>query len=691
MRKVAVLIFFLFLAVFSGVALLGCGGGNNSTTTPNPIASVNVIPSSLSLTPGQVAAVTARPLDADGNATFANSVTFASANTALVQVAKNGLVCAGSWDSLDSPVVCTPAASPVGQTTITATADMVTSAAVPVFVHVVIDNITVSPTAVDCRSQDDTQQFTATVFGGGNDITSTVGPITWSSSLTPQVTIDEDGLATAELPGRSNITASVGGTTSPAAPFTVCPPASISLHVSGAPDTSFSIATSANRDLAVDVVDTLGQTVTGLPIALVSSSPAVATVSVAISGSTVTLRATGAAPGTAILTAHCTPPACNPNTTLATYSNAVTATVTGTAGAGRVYATCTSTSAPCTTATSSGGTQTPLVPIDTSTNTAGTVVNLPNTPNSMVFSRDGTLMLLGSANGLMQVDAVTNGIADTITNAQGRVLAVSPDANRVAIFDGSANQLRILDRNASTVTSASFTGITGAAFTPDGFKLFLVAGNTLHVISDVSVPQAIPLSAAAADLTMVPGGSFLYLAGGAASSVTAHATCDNSPAVTAATPGDPSLIRTLPNGSRVLAVDSPGIDDVTVVPTFSGPCPYSLSSVVTSSDFGQGGFSARQLIILPDGSRAYVTSDLTSLLVYDVAGQTVTTIPLANGATAFNGGSTLTSSQVYVGGSDDAVHRIDVATGIDAQQIPVTNGQSPAVAFTPDLVGVRPR
>jgi outer membrane protein assembly factor BamB len=151
------------------------------------------------------------------------------------------------------------------------------------------------------------------------------------------------------------------------------------------------------------------------------------------------------------------------------------------------------------------------------------------------------------------------------------------------------------------------------------------------------------------------------------------------------------LIGTLPNGSRVLAVDSPGIDDVTVVPTFSGPCPYSLSSVVTSTDFGQGAFTARQLIILPDGSRAYVTSDLTSLLVYDVAGQTVAAIPLANGATAFTGGSTLTSSQVYVGGSDNAVHRIDVATGVDVQQIPVLNGDSPAVAFTPDLVGVRPR
>ena len=86
---------------------------------------------------------------------------------------------------------------------------------------------------------------------------------------------------------------------------------------------------------------------------------------------------------------------------------------------------------------------------------------------------------------------------------------------------------------------------------------------------------------------------------------------------------------------------------------------------------------------------------LPSLLVYDVTSQTVTSIPLANGAAAFTGGTILNSSQLYVGGSDNAVHRINVAASdpllADEQQIPVLNGQSTSVAFTPDLVGVRPR
>jgi hypothetical protein len=50
--------------------------------------------------------------------------------------------------------------------------------------------------------------------------------------------------------------------------------------------------------------------------------------------------------------------------------------------------------------------------------------------------------------------------------------------------------------------------------------------------------------------------------------------------------------------------------------------------------------------------------------------------------TTTTGGAMLDSSTVYVGGSDSNVHRIDVATGTDAQQIPV--------GFVPDLVAVRP-
>ena len=148
-------------------------------------------------------------------------------------------------------------------------------------------------------------------------------------------------------------------------------------------------------------------------------------------------------------------------------------------------------------------------------------------------------------------------------------------------------------------------------------------------------------------------------------------------------PSPGTLLASLPNGKATLAVDSPGIDVITPNTDLAG-CPPALSDTVVSNDFLQGPFTARQLIVLPDSSKAYVTSDLGMLLVYDVTnGKVLPPIPLAGGASAFTGGATLDSKSVYVGGSDNAVHRIDVASGTDAQQIPLS--------FKPDLVAVRPK
>ncbi|MGH9580596.1 MAG: Ig-like domain-containing protein, partial [Terriglobales bacterium] len=538
-----------------------------------------------------------------------------------------------------------------------------------------VDSIVVAPASVDCLSQDEMQQFTPQAFSGGNDVTATVGPFTWQSTSISQVTIDSDGLATAKLPGRSNIFASVAATNSTAVPFFVCPPAIITAHVPDLPDTTFTIAGTASQQLAADVVDTKGKTLTGVPLQWTSSLPAVATVD-----NNGLVR--GVIPGTTVVSASCTPPSCNPNTTLASHSNATVATVTGSTVPTAAFATCTSTADPCTTATSSG-TQTPLVSIGTSGDTIGTTLQLPNTPNSLVLSNDGLVAFLGSSGGLMIVNATNTTLDSTVTNAPGMALAANTTGSRVIISDIATSRVFILDRSANTLEILNIAGATRAAFTPDGFKAFILASNTLHVHSPQLTLRTIALGASAADLDILAGGSFVYLAGGAASALTAHATCDNSLAETLATPGTPSLVASLPDGNTVLAVDSPGIDVVSVVPDLTAGCPGLLADTVNQVDFGQGAFTALQMIVLADGSRAYVTSDLADVLVYDVAGGTTTNIPLVGGAVPTTGGATIDSTRVYVGGSDNAVHRIDVDTGTDSVQIPLT--------FTPDLVGVRPR
>jgi hypothetical protein len=187
----------------------------------------------------------------------------------------------------------------------------------------------------------------------------------------------------------------------------------------------------------------------------------------------------------------------------------------------------------------------------------------------------------------------------------------------------------------------------------------------------------------------LPNGPFAYFAGGAAgAAVTARAACDNSLDDSIATPGAPSFLGPLPNAGTVLAVDSPGIDVIKVTTTRVG-CPPPLSDTLTSVNIGVGPFTARQLIVLSDGSKAFVTSNLGQLLGLTTATATPFAIPLAGGASAFTGGATFDGAKLYVGGSDKFVHRIDVAGGSDAQQIGPSAGT--AFSFTPDLVAVRPK
>ena len=90
--------------------LAGCGG-HKSTTTNSAATSIAVTPASISLEPGQVGQISAQAVNSAGSAVVVKSITYASSNTAIADVAVNGAVCAGKWDSDATPVVCSPATS----------------------------------------------------------------------------------------------------------------------------------------------------------------------------------------------------------------------------------------------------------------------------------------------------------------------------------------------------------------------------------------------------------------------------------------------------------------------------------------------------------------------------------------------------------------------------------------------------
>lgn len=672
------------LAVVGLAALSACGGGSTSTTTTTTSSfTVSIIPTNASVEPGNrgVFAIQATVLDANGAIITNPTVTFSSSNTDMLSFANVGLACAGgstntvcacpgAWDDVTNPVVCRAGA--YGAVTVTATSSGVTSDPVTVYIHQHVDSVQVDTPLPTCVSQGQTRQFTAHAFSGGQDVTAAVGPFSWNTTQTQVATIDANGLATAVTPGQATIFALVGGfsgtsngpVTSVPVPFITCAVQSITLHLQNATDTSTTLNTGDLQTVVADVLDSRGEQLNTLALTYVGTQPTALTVA---GNAALNAALTGVAPGSSTVVAACTPPDCNIGMT-AVFSNAFVATVTGTANTTTVFAAST--------------TGTSLVPIDTSTNTAGTALTLPQTPNSLLLTPLGTTAYLGSANGLLSVDTTAATLAaTTVSNSiAGKVLAFSPDGVKVLIADTA--EVWVLDPGNNSAESFNLGGVTGGAFAVNAYKGFLAARTTLGVYSPGTTFRTLPLTAAANSVAFLPQSMYGYVSGGAPNAVTVRATCDNSLQGTLPSAASPSLIAALPNGTAVLAVDSPALDVISVSITGSGCLPAHSDSLRRVS-LGVGSFTPRQLIISPDSQHAFILSDLPRVLVYNVSDGSVGFIPLAGGASPLAGGITLDGTQLWVGGSDNNVHQLDVASLTDIAQV--------AVPFTPDLVAVRPK
>src|SRR5581483_1145798 len=212
-----------------------------------------------------------------------------SSNPAVLTIANNGLACAGTWDSLTNPLVCTAGAT--GTADVTAVAEGVTSPPVTVYVHQHITSIVIqkapnqSPTlSTLCYTRanpslgpgPESVVYEAFAFSGTADITSSVGPFTWqpvaiSGQVGNMITLAgpppgaplHQETATAGTPGSTLIFASASGVNSQPVRFTTCPVQSISISALGNPSTSFVVNSGTSTTLNATVTDILGMTLTG--------------------------------------------------------------------------------------------------------------------------------------------------------------------------------------------------------------------------------------------------------------------------------------------------------------------------------------------------------------------------------------------------------------------------------------------
>jgi trimeric autotransporter adhesin len=699
------------------LTLAGCG--TKAARTVNFAAPANIVLSpsnSASMDVGGILGFVAIPRNSI-NATIATPVSFQSSNTAVLTIASNGLACAGTWNSLSTPQICTP--GPVGTAQVTATAQGISSPPTTVYVHQHIQNVSITaipgqqlPNQQGCISKDQVFNYQASAFtlgpNGPVDITPTVGPFTWQTATLNVATLKVAAVAnpitgllpgqvqvTAHFPGVTPIVASVGGANSVPLLFNTCAVQSIQITIdNNAAIDQIVLVKGAGKTVGATVTDVAGIPITGAPLTWSSSNPASVTVS---SSGAITTPGVG---GASVI-ASCTPPTCNIGLTPLTPiypETALQVVVTPPAN---------STTPPSSTLFTSStgcgvleGCVTTLVPITIPANTVGNPVSLAATPNSLLFDRQGRTAYLGTnlgefgTKGLMVISGTGSANGNENKSAPGTVLAISPDGTKVIVSDtaDTPNQVFIVSGSGAGPTVAlNIPGATAAAFSPDNLKAFIVAGQTLYIYSALETLHSVPLGTTATDVAFLASGLAGYIVD--SNGVTFSPTCGAaSPTVgNTAAIGGASMIRPLPNalpsqnstsgGNELLVLAPPNADILTAAVSGtavlgSPGCPdprgfVTIANSVTSSvNFGQGNFTAKQLIVSPDGSRAYVlTNELGSVLVYNISDQTTSAVGLVNNATPLAAGLSPDGNALYVGASDGEIHVVDTPTGIDIQQI----------------------
>jgi len=494
-----------------------CNSGDSGPVV-GQVASITLAPTLAtvgeSLSFGQIGqGLSATAFDCKNNQVSVVKFTYATTNMAIADInPSTGAVCAGTWNrnsggGIGDYTTCT---SPATQTNIGAPAAYVTASgggavsnSIPIYIHPTVTSIvlgnptpgapgscsTVSDPGTDCCpantstvyspvpspyfqntciSQGKTAQLIARVYAYGgttpaDNITCQVGHLTFSMPTAPAVAqIDQNGVATANQPGSSLVAASVSSSSSAASAgfFSTCPPTSITLAVPGQTSTSATVNLNNAQPLVATVTDINKTVLTGISLEFESTTPQTAPAG----SSTIT----PVFPGTAAITAVCQPGTCNPapfsqigylGNGKPIQSNSVTLTTPGTSS----------------TVIFMASTQSQyILPMDFSTGLQSSQIKLPYVPNSMVISLDGSVLYLGSPQGLMTVATGTNSVTGPNLSLPGTVLAVSPDESTLVMTDPTRQTISLVQTASGNGVSTVIGGIgTRAVWSPDSQTVYV--------------------------------------------------------------------------------------------------------------------------------------------------------------------------------------------------------------------------
>ncbi|MEI9978053.1 MAG: hypothetical protein WDN23_03500 [Edaphobacter sp.] len=432
-----------------------------------------------------------------------------------------GHLCGGTWNrntggGIPDFTTCNPT-NKTGTVYVVASGDGASSNAIPIYVHPVVTSVVLGPLSTDCLHDPATncspaayatQQVSCTIDPGtgcctqpvtttaafasanscvsqgvtgqlaarayqnastteANNISCRVGNLSYTAQSASVVTIDQNGVATAQQPGSTVITANISNAGSSAGFFSTCPPTSITLSVPSitGPGTSSVVVNPNNtQPITATVMDKNGTTLTGLALEFESTTPT--TIPATVGSVTPTF------PGAAAITAVCQPPSCNPSpfnqiglfgNGKPVTSNPVTVIAPGSNSTNLYIASTNSLY---------------MVPVDFTQTQQGAPVRLPYQPNSMVISNDGSSIYMGSSYELMTLSALTNNVTSQDPTVNGLVLAVSPDSSTLVITDPIRQFVYLYNPASGGGITTQFGGVgTHAAFSPDSQTVYVTLGD----------------------------------------------------------------------------------------------------------------------------------------------------------------------------------------------------------------------
>jgi hypothetical protein len=316
---------------------------------------------------------------------------------------------------------------------------------------------------------------------------------------------------------------------------------------------------------------------------------------------------------------------------------------------------------------------------------------------------------MGTPIGLVALDPSTNTVTTVAANLLGKVLAVSPDGNRVIVSTGAndpgtgtaieptpANQRAIIfDQTSSTLQTLFLPGVVAAEFDPDNFKAYMAA-NDGHVysFSALSTLQTLTVGGSPADIAPLASDNFVFIAN--SGSLDALSVCNNQqqPAFLSTAH---QLVKPVLNQDVMVAASATGldIDRVTVAPPAAANafCPPTASHSVQSVNFGLGTLTARQLLVASSGVHFLeLPAGINKLLVSNLSA-TPTVISLPAGVTEPLSGSMLpdgASAWVGMGGTNTA-DLIDLNANADTAQVATSFKKIDGTPAPPNVVAVRPK